>query len=85
MDVALMGAVNGVRAFLPYLLKQGSGHIVNTSSLAGLVPIPLVAPYCAAKYALVGMTECLADELSRSAPGLGSPFYVRDWWILVYP
>jgi len=60
-----------VRTFLPHLMKRGSGHIVNTASLAGLVPIPLVAPYCAAKYALVGMTECLADELRRTTPGIG--------------
>ena len=79
IDVMLMGAVHGVRAFLPHLIERGTGHVVNTASLAGLVPIPLVAPYCAAKYAVVGMSECLADELRTQAPGIGVSVLCPGW------
>ncbi|MET0545956.1 MAG: SDR family oxidoreductase [Caulobacterales bacterium] len=68
MEVTLLSAVHGVRAFLPHMKAQGAGHIVNSASLAGMFPIPLVAPYCAAKAALISMSESLADELSRTHP-----------------
>jgi NADP-dependent 3-hydroxy acid dehydrogenase YdfG len=57
------GVVNGVRAFLPILLEQGSGAIVNTSSVFGLAGIPHQSAYCAAKFAVRGFTESLRHEL----------------------
>jgi NAD(P)-dependent dehydrogenase (short-subunit alcohol dehydrogenase family) len=57
------GVVHGVRAFLPVLLKQGSGAIVNTSSVFGLAGIPYQSAYCASKFAVRGFTESLRHEL----------------------
>jgi NADP-dependent 3-hydroxy acid dehydrogenase YdfG len=57
------GVVNGVRAFLPVLLDQGSGAIVNTSSVFGLAGIPHQSAYCASKFAVRGFTDSLRHEL----------------------
>jgi NADP-dependent 3-hydroxy acid dehydrogenase YdfG len=57
------GVVHGVRAFLPILLEQRSGAIVNTSSVFGLAGIPHQSAYCAAKFAVRGFTESLRHEL----------------------
>src|SRR4051812_42688157 len=57
------GVVHGVRAFLPILLEQDSGTIVNTSSVFGLAGIPHQSAYCAAKFAVRGFTESLRHEL----------------------
>ncbi len=58
------GVVHGVRAFLPVLLQQDSGAIVNTSSVFGLAGIPYQSAYCAAKFAVRGFTESLRQELA---------------------
>jgi NADP-dependent 3-hydroxy acid dehydrogenase YdfG len=57
------GVVHGVRAFLPILLEQESGAIVNTSSVFGLAGIPTQSAYCASKFAVRGFTESLRHEL----------------------
>jgi NADP-dependent 3-hydroxy acid dehydrogenase YdfG len=57
------GVVHGVRAFLPILLQQGSGAIVNTSSVYGLAAVPHHSAYCASKFAVRGFTESLWHEL----------------------
>jgi NAD(P)-dependent dehydrogenase (short-subunit alcohol dehydrogenase family) len=62
IDVNLRGVVHGVRAAYPVMLKQGHGHIVNTASLAGLVPGPMLVPYAAAKHAVVGLSLSLRAE-----------------------
>ena len=71
LDVDLQGVVNGVIAFLPGLVEQGEGHIVNTASIAGLVPMaaPGVINYTTAKYGVVGITETLHDELAPAGVG----------------
>jgi NADP-dependent 3-hydroxy acid dehydrogenase YdfG len=58
------GVVHGVRAFLPILLEQRSGAIVNTSSVFGLAGIPHQSAYCASKFAVRGFTESLRHELA---------------------
>ncbi|MEU9823252.1 SDR family NAD(P)-dependent oxidoreductase [Pseudonocardia alni] len=58
------GVVNGTRAFLPLLVAQGSGTIVNTSSVYGLAAVPFHSAYCAAKFAVRGFTESLRHELA---------------------
>ncbi|MEI8333161.1 MAG: SDR family oxidoreductase [Chloroflexota bacterium] len=58
----LWGVIHGVQAAFPVMLEQGSGHIVNTSSIAGLLPVPYQAAYCTTKYAIAGMTESLRYE-----------------------
>jgi NADP-dependent 3-hydroxy acid dehydrogenase YdfG len=57
------GVVNGTRAFLPILLEQDEGVIVNTSSVFGLVGMPYQSAYCASKFAVRGFTESLRQEL----------------------
>ena len=71
LGVDLQGVVNGVIAFLPGLVEQGEGHIVNTASIAGLVPMaaPGVINYTTAKYGVVGITETLHDELAPTGVG----------------
>lgn len=62
VDVNLWGVIYGVHAAFPVMLKQGFGHIINTSSIAGLVAPPYQAVYCATKFAVAGMTEALRYE-----------------------
>jgi len=62
IDVNLWGVIYGVHAAFPVMAKQGSGHIVNTSSIAGLIAPPYQAVYCASKFAVTGMTEALRYE-----------------------
>jgi NADP-dependent 3-hydroxy acid dehydrogenase YdfG len=57
------GVINGTRAFLPILVQQDSGVIVNTSSVFGLVGMPYNSAYCAAKFAVRGFTDSLRQEL----------------------
>jgi NAD(P)-dependent dehydrogenase (short-subunit alcohol dehydrogenase family) len=57
------GVVNGTRAFLPILLEQDDGAIVNTSSVFGLLGIPFQSAYCASKFAVRGFTDSLRQEL----------------------
>jgi NAD(P)-dependent dehydrogenase (short-subunit alcohol dehydrogenase family) len=64
LDVNLWGVIHGIQAFLPGMLARGEGHIVNVASMAGLLPFPTVAPYCASKFAVVGLSESLAAELA---------------------
>jgi NAD(P)-dependent dehydrogenase (short-subunit alcohol dehydrogenase family) len=62
LDVDLYGVLYGTLAAYPIMAGQGSGHIVNTSSGAGLVPGPLIAPYCTAKHGVVGLSLSLRLE-----------------------
>jgi NAD(P)-dependent dehydrogenase (short-subunit alcohol dehydrogenase family) len=64
LDINLRGLVHGVRAFLPVLLRQGSGAIVNTSSIYGLAGMPYHSAYCASKFAVRGLTDSLRHELA---------------------
>ena len=63
MGINFWGVVHGTKAFLPYLKQSGEGHIVNVSSLFGLVGIPTQSAYNAAKFAVRGFTESLRMEL----------------------
>ncbi len=65
LDVNFWGVVHGIRAFLPTFIAQGGGHIINTASMAGILPFPMVAPYVASKFAVLGLSEALAIELAR--------------------
>lgn len=62
IDVNLRGVVHGVHAAYPIMLRQGFGHIVNTASLAGLVPAPMMLPYTTTKHAVVGLSLALRAE-----------------------
>jgi NAD(P)-dependent dehydrogenase (short-subunit alcohol dehydrogenase family) len=63
LDVNLFGTVNIIRNVMPYLRKQGSGHVINISSNAGYVGFANASSYNAAKFAVIGLTEALADEV----------------------
>ena len=66
LDINLHGVVHGVRAFLPILLRQDAGVVVNTSSVFGLVGFPHQSAYCASKFAVRGYTEALRQELRHT-------------------
>jgi NAD(P)-dependent dehydrogenase (short-subunit alcohol dehydrogenase family) len=73
LGVLLGGVVNGIQTFLPRLLAHGErGHIVNTSSMAGVVPIAGAAIYITAKAALIGLSEALRSELAEEGIGVSA-------------
>ena len=65
-DINFHGVVNGTRAFLPILVEQNDGAIVNTSSIFGLAAMGMQSAYCAAKFAVRGYTEALRQEMLGS-------------------
>jgi NAD(P)-dependent dehydrogenase (short-subunit alcohol dehydrogenase family) len=70
LGVTLWGVIHGCHVFVPRLRKQGSGHIINVASAAGLVAPPQMAPYSVAKYGAVAISECLQQELAGSGVGV---------------
>lgn len=71
VDINLMGVVHGVETFLPLIRKNGEGgHIVNVASMAGLAASAAMAPYHATKFAVVGYTESLQQEMADSNIGV---------------
>lgn len=70
MRINLGGVVNGCRAFLPHLRAADEAHIVNLSSIFGIVAIPGQSAYCTSKFAVRGFSESLAEELRGSRVGL---------------
>jgi NAD(P)-dependent dehydrogenase (short-subunit alcohol dehydrogenase family) len=69
VGVNLFGIVHGMRSFVPHLIAQGEGHVVNTASVAGLLAAPWMSPYNATKHAAVAVSESLYHELAA----IGSP------------
>ena len=63
LGVNLWGVVHGIAAFVPLLVEQGEGHVVNTASIAGLASAPFLGPYNASKQAVVAMSETLYKDL----------------------
>jgi len=63
-EINVFGPVKVIRAVLPQLREQGSGTIVNMSSVGGLRSGPAAGMYCSTKWALEGITESLADEIA---------------------
>ncbi|TRX76560.1 SDR family NAD(P)-dependent oxidoreductase [Pseudomonas mangiferae] len=72
VDINFWGVVHGTQAFLPYLKKSGEGHIVNTSSLFGLLAQPGMGAYNATKFAVRGFTEALRQELDLMGCGVSA-------------
>jgi NAD(P)-dependent dehydrogenase (short-subunit alcohol dehydrogenase family) len=81
IDVDLYGVIYGINAFVPLFMEQNEGHVVNTASLAGLGGAPGMGPYCAAKFAVVGLSESLFQELKMLGSNVGvsvlCPGFVR--------
>ena len=63
MDIDFWGVAHGSRAFLPHLIASGDGHVVNVSSVFGLIGVPKQSAYNAAKFAVRGFTEALRQEM----------------------
>jgi len=63
MDIDFWGVAHGTRAFLPHLIESGDGHVVNISSVFGLIGVPKQSAYNAAKFAVRGFTEALRQEM----------------------
>ena len=70
IDINLWGVIYGIKVFLPHMLERGSGHIVNTASVAGLVGGLDAIPYTATKFAVLGISEGLAVALRRRGIGV---------------
>ena len=71
VGVNLMGVVHGIQAFVPHMLAHGEGgHVVNTASIGGLMPLPGCGVYTATKYAVVGISEVLSLEVGSQGIGV---------------
>jgi len=64
LEVNLWGVIHGIRAFVPAMVERDQGHIINTASIAGLIPFPFASPYAASKHAVVGISVSLFHELA---------------------
>jgi NAD(P)-dependent dehydrogenase (short-subunit alcohol dehydrogenase family) len=86
IDVNVKGVANVLRAFVPAMIERGSGVIVNFSSGWGRSTSPEVAPYCASKFAVEGLTLALAQELPAGMgaiplnPGVIDTDMLRQCW-----
>ena len=78
IDVNFWGVVHGVRAFLPHLIASGGGHIVNTASIAGLLP-GFSPAYSASKHAVVAVTEELYHALTAAGIPIGVSCLCPGW------
>lgn len=74
MNINFWGVVHGTKAFLPHLRASGEGHVVNISSVFGLIGAPGNGTYCATKFAVRGFTETLRQELELT----GAPVSVTS-------
>ncbi len=70
MNINFWGVVYGSKAFLPYLKQSGEGHIVNVSSVFGLISFPSQSAYNAAKFAVRGFSDALRMELEIERAGV---------------
>ncbi len=81
LGVNLWGVIHGVATFVPLLVEQGEGHVVNTASIAGLIAAPFLGPYNATKQAVVAISETLFKDLVAVGAPIGvsvlCPGFVR--------
>lgn len=71
MNINFWGVVHGTKAFLPHLIASGDGHVVNISSLFGILSVPSQSAYNAAKFAVRGFTEALRMEMQVAGHPVG--------------
>jgi NAD(P)-dependent dehydrogenase (short-subunit alcohol dehydrogenase family) len=79
LGVNLWGVIHGIRAFVPKLVEQGEGHIVNTASMAGLTSAPFLGPYNVSKHGVVTLSETLHKELAMQSPAVGVSVLCPGW------
>lgn len=70
LAIKLTGTFNGIHTFVPGMRERGSGHVVNTASMAGLNASPRLGAYTAAMFGIVGMSEVLRAELAAAGVGV---------------
>jgi NAD(P)-dependent dehydrogenase (short-subunit alcohol dehydrogenase family) len=72
LDVNLRGVIHGIVSFVPAMIERGEpAHVVNTASIGGLLAYPQLAPYAAAKYGVVGLSEGLVHDLREEGAPVG--------------
>jgi NAD(P)-dependent dehydrogenase (short-subunit alcohol dehydrogenase family) len=71
LGVNLWGVIHGIATFVPLLIDQGEGHVVNTASVAGLTSSPMSGPYGATKHAIVTISETLYRDLEMVGAPVG--------------
>lgn len=79
IGVNLMGVVHGIQAFVPRLIEQDEGHVVNTASAAGLTTGPAMSPYFATKHAVVALSEGLLADLRLANANVGVSVLCPEW------
>jgi NAD(P)-dependent dehydrogenase (short-subunit alcohol dehydrogenase family) len=80
VEVNLLSVAHGIRAFVPRMIEQGEGHVVNTASAAGILTGPVMAPYYATKHGVVALSEALHFDLQIvGAAGVGVSVLCPEW------
>ena len=74
MTINVTGVYNGIITFAPSMVERGVGHIVNTSSMNGLTPFGSFAAYSASKFAVLGLSDALREELAAAGVGVSTLF-----------
>ncbi len=79
LGVNLWGVIHGISAFVPHLVAQDDGHVVNTASIAGFAYAPMMGPYNASKAAVVAVSETLKAELAMQGSKVGVSVLCPGW------
>ncbi|MGH9289330.1 MAG: SDR family NAD(P)-dependent oxidoreductase [Acidimicrobiales bacterium] len=79
VDVNLLGVANGIRKFVPRMIEQGEGHVVNSASAAGILTGPGMSPYFATKHAVVALSESLHFDLQLTGAAIGVSVLCPEW------
>jgi NAD(P)-dependent dehydrogenase (short-subunit alcohol dehydrogenase family) len=79
VEVNLLSVAHGIRAFVPRMIEQGEGHVVNTASAAGILTGPGMSPYYATKHAVVALSESLYFDLNVVGAPVGVSVLCPEW------
>lgn len=79
LGVNLWGVIHGIRAFVPHLVAQDEGHVVNTASIAGFAYAPMMSAYNASKAAVVALSETLKTDLELQGSAVGVTVLCPGW------
>jgi NAD(P)-dependent dehydrogenase (short-subunit alcohol dehydrogenase family) len=79
VEVNLLAVAHGIRAFVPRMIEQGEGHVVNTASSAGILTGPGMSPYFATKHAVVALSESLHFDLLLTGAAVGVSVLCPEW------
>jgi NAD(P)-dependent dehydrogenase (short-subunit alcohol dehydrogenase family) len=79
VDVNLLSVAHGIRAFVPRMIEQGEGHVVNTASAAGILTGPGMSPYYATKHGVVALSESLYFDLRLVESPVGVSVLCPEW------